>query len=63
MLQLQLSEVLSRVRQHYELLQSTTGNEHGAIDRKDFERYLKRIVLDREERKRWYTVLDCTNDG
>ena len=55
--------MLGRVRQHYELLQSTTGNTQGGIDRKDFERYLKRIALDKEECKRWYTVLDSTNDG
>ena len=63
MFQLQLSEVLSRVRRHFDILAAATGNESGAIKQKDFERYLKRILLDPAERKRWYTVLDCTNDG
>ena len=60
--QLQLSEVLARVRQFYDILATGNWNE-GTIRTKDFERHLRSYMLDREERKRWLTLLDTTQDG
>ena len=62
-MQLQLSEVLARVRRFYDVLASAEGNESGTISQKSFERYLKSFSLPREERTKWFTILDSTKDG
>lgn len=61
MLQLQLSEVLTRVRRYYEVLAQGYGT--GRLTRLDFERHLRSFKLDKEERQKWFTILDVTNDG
>ena len=61
-LQLQMSEVLAGVRRYFDILATKAGDGQ-TIGKKEFEQYLKSIVIDRDERKRWYTVLDVTNDG
>ena len=61
LLQLQLSEVLTRVRRYFDVLRATTKD--GVIRQKDFERYLKLIELGSEERRKWFTILDITKDG
>lgn len=60
-LQLQLSEVLARVRRYYEMLASGYGT--GKLKQKDFERHLKSFNMGKEERQRWFTILDVTKDG
>jgi proline dehydrogenase len=59
--QLQLSEVLARVRRYYETLASGYGT--GKLQKADFERHLKSFKMGREERQKWFTILDVTNDG
>jgi len=61
---LQLSEVLTRLRQFYDLMTRTTGGDlNSTIAQKDFERYLKMFQIDRESRKKWFTILDQGQDG
>ena len=57
-----MSEVLAGVRRYFDILATKAGDGQ-TIGKKEFEQYLKSIVIDRDERKRWYTVLDVTNDG
>jgi len=58
---LQLSEVLTRVRRYYEVLAQGYGS--GTLSKQDFERHLRSFKLDREERQKWYTILDVNEDG
>ena len=65
-LQLQLSEVLTRLRQFYDLISRDSGSYGegmSGINQKDFERYLKMCQIDRESRKKWFTILDVGKDG
>ncbi|ELU07760.1 hypothetical protein CAPTEDRAFT_221342 [Capitella teleta] len=58
---LQLSEVLARVRRYYETLASGYGT--GKLQMADFERHLKSFKVGKEERQKWFTILDITGDG
>ncbi len=59
--QLQLSEVLTRVRRFYDVL--SHGSETGTISQQGFNQYLKSFALPRELRQKWFTILDQTKDG
>ncbi len=61
--QLQLSEVLARVRNFYNVLAELEQKGSTGISHKNFEKYLKSFHIDREERKRWCTILDTNQDG
>jgi len=61
LVQLQLSAVLTAVRRYFEMLSSGYGT--GRLTQLDFERHLRSFNLDAAERRRWFTMLDVTNDG
>lgn len=61
-LQLQLSAVLAQVRSYYNVL-TEGGGGGGTIKRADFEKHLKSFKVGREERKKWFTILDVSQDG
>jgi proline dehydrogenase len=58
---LQLSAVLTAVRRYFEMLSRGYGT--GTVSKDDLERHLHSFKLDPEQRRRWYTILDITNDG
>ena len=60
-MQLQLSEVIAKVRRYFHILSSSSKD--GKIDKREFERYLKYIKTSPAERDEWFTILDTTKDG